>query len=712
MSKRLILNGKVLPLPPDTELAITYQAHDVRKLGSRDGAYAETIELPDTNEVRAAVENSHLVTSATKTPYRLLPASLEYKQNAVLTGVAGHTEAGAGFTFEVNGLNADWFERIAGKNLQDIDLSDLDHAYTPANVAAANTHDPERGYVYPLANYGFWDFRYLDGTNQHFTELFPAVYVAELLKRMAAPYTLSGSLLTDARFRKMALAFTGGQMKYRAAYVEQFTGKAATNISRYYDRNPVRIKFQTFTGSGLWGSNSEYLTPQNGCYHVKATVNISVTASEGLVNTIELVYIDTTGTALILATQEVRNGENQTVTLEASTNLLNPGEQLYLAYDPILSDPNSTTNNTQILPGSTFEVSLENTVAPYGQVHLDANLPDMSQEDLVLTICNMFNVLIQTDPIRKIVRLDLLEDLRRRPVVDWSNKIDWSQRPRVAFALPDYAQRNVLGYEPLEYPDSFGNEQQDITEITVDNERLGREGELYISPFTSTQMRPAFRGNLLLPYIPMVTVKVSSFGLWRRWVKYSEVDYVYWGGNYWKGKDYSTNLMPGYYSDYWEIVPIDEVLEFSEATPRLIMVEPRGTGKSIPVGENAIGGTHTLLNTQAVFEKADGSGLNAEALRLSYYGITEAMLKDTRILTLRMRLKLPDINQLDFLRPVMLNVPTRNLEGLFYLNKVIQFNPEHAGSTEVELVRVYGLPLATTESAHLEYSEEYSEEYN
>lgn len=707
---RLILNGKAVPLPPDAEIAITYQARDIRNLASFDGAYAETLVLPDTSEVRAALEHSELVTSATDTPYKLLPASLESGFNTVLQGVAGHTEVNEGFSIDLNGLNADWFESIRDKNLQELALSEFDHAYNPTNVAAANTHLLSRGYLYPLANYGYWTNRYLDGTNQHFTELFPAVYVKTLLEKMAGSYTLTGSLLTDPRFTKMVVPFTNGRLRYRESYRQQYNLTSKTSINRTYT-SPLRVQFDNATPAGYWANNGEYVTPVNGWYKVKAVIKLSVQCHPDVVNTLRISHKDIHGAVHELTTAEVRNGDNQQITLEINTHLLNPAEKLYVFYNVGYGE--GQPNNTQMHTGSTFEVELQNAVAPYGQMHLDANLPDLSQEDLVMTVCNLFNVLIQTDPIQKVVRLDLLEDIKSKPVVDWSGKIDWTVKPRTTFALADYAQKNIIGFEPLEYPDSFGQERQDIAIIPIANERLEAENELYISPFTSTEERPAFRNTVSLPYIPMVTVKVDSFGLWRDWVEYSAVDHVYWGGNYWKGLTTNTNLMPGYGSTDWEIVSIDDVLEFGGATPRLLLVEPRGTGRSVPVGENAIGGTHTLLNTQAVFNKPDGSGINAEAMRYAYHGITAKMLTQTRLLTLDVRLKLPDVNQLDFLRPVMLNIPAKNLEGLFYLNKVSQFNPDNNASTEVELVRLYGLPLATASSAlHLEYSEEYSDEYN
>lgn len=715
---RLILNGVAVPLPPDTEIAVTYQAHDIRNIGSRDGAYAETFELPDTAEVRAALGHSNLINSDTYAPYSLIPATLEQDYNTVLTGNAMHTEAGEGFFFEFTGLNADIFERIKGKSLQDIDLSDLDHQYSNLNVTGANTHDAARGYLYPLINYGYWNTRYLDPTNQYFAELYPAVYVSTLLERMAAPYTLAGSLLTDPRFAKLVVPFTNETFRYRESYAEQFTATGSMTGPNYYTKFAKIITFNTYAQNtpGLW-VGGKYIVSQRGRYHLKATLNMDMSAPAGKINEIYFSWRDVANNDVHeFQAVEVQAGDNQTITVEVDTGVIPAGDELYLWWFP--GGPPSTQNNVYFNAGSTIEITLINEVVPYGITQLDANLPDIPQEELLLTICNMFNVIIQTDTPRKVIRMDLLRDIKNKPGLDWSDKIDFSTKPKHVFTLADYAQNNILGYEAIEEGYGEGVTEQDLTIITVDNERLELEKETYISPFTATYLRPAFRGSQLLPYIPVVAQQVLSFGIWRASINYGVPDYVFYGGDYYKALRPTIGDTPTVSPDDWEQVPQSEVFQFSECTPRLLVVETRSGGLgTIPVGDPGVGGTFSNLNTHGIFEKSNGAGINAEAMRTGFHWITEKMLQDARLLTLKMRLTLSDISQLDFMRPITLNVPQKGIEGAFYLNKVSQFNPTNAASTEVELVRLYGFPVVTavaTEepTGNLEYSEEYSEEYN
>jgi hypothetical protein len=715
---RLLINGKAIPLQPDTEIAITYQAHDVRTIESRDGAYAETFTLPDTEEVRNALGHSNLITSATETPYKVLNASIEQDFNTILQGKAGHTEVSEGYAIEFNGNNADLFEQIKDKNLQDLDLSDLDHAWTPLNVGAYNSHYPERGYLYPLINYGFWNERYLDGSNQHFSELFPAVYVSTILQRMALPYTITGSLLSDARFQKLVIAFTNEDFKYREGYTDQFTATGAMTGPNYFSKTRKLVTFQNYSENtaGLWDLSGSYDIIENGRYRIKVKLNVNMSSADGITNYIQINHIDLEGQFTKLDETTITKGDNQIITLDFTTEFLTAGDTLQLEW--IGGGTGSQSNNVYINAGSNIEISLLNQTAPYGQVHLDANLPDMKQEDLLLTICNMFNVLIQTDPIKKVIRLDLLNDLKYKPEIDWSNKVDWKTKPAFSFQLADYAQKNIIGFEPLEYKDITGVTNQDVMTINVDNERLEPEKEIFISPFTSTELLPAFRGKQLMPYIPRVRVKVNSLGLWRSVVPYGVDDFVYWGGRYFKSKTSNINKLPGSATaNDWEAVEANEVVEYKEAKPRLMLVESRGANNFINVGENALGGTFNPLNVQGIFSKPNGSGINAAALKTAYHGITEKLLTKTRFLNLKVRLSLPDISQLDFLRPIKLFIPERNLEGMFYLNKVSQFNPVNNESTEVELVRIYGMPVKTTPiirvtTGHFEYSYEHSNEFN
>lgn len=708
MSKRLILNGKVVPLPAETKIAITYQARDIRNVATHDGAYAETITLPFTHAIQRALENSDLLTSTTKTPYRLLPVAIEQDYNSVLTGVAGHTEVNEGFVLDINGNNADFFNELKGKNLTDLDLSDLDHVWDNDTVGNSNSHDPARGFIYPLINYGKLTDRYLAKGNVRFDELYPAVYASTLLERMAEGYTLAGSLLNDLRFQRLIVPFTNDYFVYRESYRAERDTKAVSTVAVQYLPGSSALQLDTvvYDPLGLLNATEQYVVPQLGNYQVKVSFIIDVNFT-GIAATDFLIrVIRAAGGVEVWHTTSLQKGHNQKVEVDITLLNLRPGDVIAFSIFPP-----TTTFNTFIKAGASVEVKLQNVVFPENPVHLEANLPDISQEDMVLTILNMFNVLVQTDPIRKIVRLDLLEDLKLKQPVDWSNKIDWTKRPRINYDFGDYAKNNYIGYEPIEEKDSTGNDIQDIANLPIDNDRLELSADLYISPFASTVNWISFQGRLPLPYIPLFKQDVLSFWHWSPTRTFQTEDWVFWNHDYWMAKRPNTNVPPSNATpDDWEKTGRERVFPSLSAKPRLLLVENMAT--PVYVGEDYQPGSTYPLYVTAAFEKSNGGGINAEAMVQNFHGVTKRMLDDTHILSVDVRLRLPDINQLDHLRPVMLNVPNKNLEGLFYLNKVSQFDPENNGSTEVELVRLYGLPLYTSGDAHKEYSSEYGSEYN
>lgn len=715
----LELDGIDIPLPDDSEIAINYRANDIRNAGSRDGSYAESFTLPDTNLVRRALGNSQFVTSGTKAPYSLLSAKLKQRGNAILTGYAGHTEVNEGFSVDVDGGNADLFAIVKGKKLSDIDLSDLDHTWDITNVVAANTHNASRGYLYPLINYGMWTERDLFNGNVHFSELRPAVYVHTLIERMIAPYTLSGSLLSDLKYRKLVVPFTNDLFKYRESFIADKHAKAKLtfDIDLQADR-PIGGAMPTNTiledPSSLWVQegalpySNVFKVPEYGSYQVDAQVLFSTEPYDdvemGTISKFEiLLYRRRPGeSSEQLYYAGFSTGHNQRAVIDFKVENCRPDDLIY-----VWIVPPQLSYADYILSGSTFEVTMLEDAKPGGPVHLDANLPDVSQEDLLMAVFNMFNVLEQASPVQGVLRLDSLERIKFQQPIDWSRKIDWMRKPTTVFALGEYGQRNYLSYAENEATDDNGEPLTDAMVFEVDNLRLEPEQEIFTSEFTFTQTLPAFKGQTDLPFIPLFKQVQISFWLWQPGKEFFTGQHVYHNGDYWEALRNNTDVGPALAADEdWKKVTQAAIFEREEATPRMLLLENMPT--PVYIGEH-----HHVSSTYPIYTQGTFTGLESDTLQAEYHGITEKMLQDSRILTLNVRLNITDINGLDFLRPVMLNLPHKNLQGMFYLNGVNQYMPGKNQSTEVELVRIYGMPLvATSEGEHTEFSNEFSSEFN
>lgn len=709
----LELNGVDISLPDGTDIAINYKVRDIRNLGF-DGSYAESFTLPDTNLSRRVLGNSQFVTSGTKTPYRLLPATLKLRGNAILTGYAKHTEVNDGFSIDVDGGNADLFALVKGKKLSEVDLSGLDHTWNIANAVAANTHNAARGYIYPLINFGQWTDRDLFNGNVHFTELRPAVYVHTVIERMIAPYTLSGSLLSDAKYRKLIIPCTNEALKYRASYIADKFATARLSYDVELEVSTLETENNLITDTVTSDSLSllepvgsvddayVFRCPVAGAYQVKANVNIFHSAADVEV----YAYRERDGVREPFFQNAAPSGVVQRTVIDYKLDNCQAEDIIYIL---IRTRELFSGAYAKLLAGSTFEVTMLNDAVQGGPVHLDANLPDVSQEDFLTAVFHMFNVLEQASPVQGVLRLDSLEQLRYQKPVDWSRKIDWTSKPVTTFALGEYGQRNYLSYAENEVTDAEGKPLTDTMVFEVDNETLEPEAEIFTSEFTLTQTLPAFRGQTDLPYIPVYKqVKTNYRGLWQPDTEYLEDEYVFHLTDYWQARQDNENEGPDVVNFVnWKKVSQSDIFEQQEATPRLMLLETRPT--PIYVGEH-----HHVSSTYPFSVQGTFTGLESATLQAEYHGITELMLQDSRILTLNARLNMADINGLDFLRPVMLNIPHKNLQGMFYLNGVNQFMPGRNESTEVELVRIYGMPLvAASEGTHTEFSEEFnSSEFN
>lgn len=710
----LYLNGLSADLSADVDLQLTYQVNDIRNLGSRESAFSETFTLPSTNRNNFILGNLRQTNSLSDIPYQAVPCKILADGNLLLKGTAYVTEMQEGYSLSVIGKNADLFEMVKDKPLSAIDLSGMDHAWTNETVADKNHDDWSRGYVYPLINYGKFTSRYLEPGNVRFDELRPAVYLRTILELMCAPYTLKGSFVDSTLYSRLILPFTNKTFQYREAYRVQFDTKvkmvqelSLPGIGTYYIKFDVTesdvsgLYFRGATPSDISG----YTVPFKGNYEVTAELILNALVDPA-VPTKAQIWVN--GRPAYEVSVDINSGDNQTVKIEATAYNLSAGDVIYLAIIRQLS-PTALDQNTHILPGSTMDFTLQNVVYAGGQVQLDANLPDLTQDELLIDLFNIFNLVVQTDSVSKTIILDFQRDILSRTPVDWSKKIDWIEQHKTVFALEGYAQTNKIAYEENERTDLLGNPEQDSFNLTVANQQLDKEKELFTAKLTNTETLPAFQGSTLLSYIPLFEQQVLNLTIFKPGHTYLANEYIYHPGNgfYWGAlKDNPSPVFIYPPATEWNLANESEVIKNLEAKPRIMLLQTRPN--PIPVSYDFDPGTVHLLDVEGTFD-----GLEAEQLKASYYPITQKMLDRSRMLVMNVRLNATDIAGLDFMRPILLNIPERdNLGGLYYLNKINGWQPGFAGATEVELVKITTALAANNSVVNFEYSEEYTEEHN
>ncbi|QIX61855.1 hypothetical protein HER32_11950 [Hymenobacter sp. BT18] len=700
----LFLDSQRVDLPDDASLALSYQASDLGSFASREASLSESFTLPLTNRNLRVLGLPHVLDSGTDTPYRMLPALLLENDVQLLEGIAILESAGEGYEVTLTSQEGALFSLVKDRGLRELDLSAYDHSLTFAQVQASGTHDPERGYLYPLYDDGRLTQRttHLNGGNTiHFSELNPAVYSAVVLRQLVretlgSDWTMNGTLLSDWRFIRHVLPCATPGPHHRPAYTDARKASAFKNSPQsnrapehgYVD--PVVFFQDEVVDPGnvliqLPFVATNYQLPGE---YSDVRVQVSMVLRIEAPNFNEKKSTAPKVTARVISDYEL--GEEQTV-LEGWGYL--PGIFIYrnVVLDTTLSrlPPNGTVAVqlfiqdgllVTVQPGAQVVFSLLPRAYPEGPVHLDASLPDISQGEFLQLLAVQFGALFQCDMATRTVRLDLLQDVdqRRAQARDWTYKLDLSRRPRLSYRLGDYAQRTTLAYADSPGETSLTDQYTGEGALLIPDATLERTTEGYTAPVALPLLRQALRQTTALAYTGQFASEIGRL-LWVPGVLWEPGGYTFYKNRYYKAIRFmvwepGTPPPDDEGGPVWELVSESVVHGSGQDSPTVALVTDLPSLGDILVGEGVEGFGFLPATTITPV------GLDFAAdLLPAYYPMLQRMLGRVQVLEVDVRLNAVDIAGLDFSYPILLNLPHipgyGALQGYFYLNLIDQYNP-------------------------------------
>ncbi len=140
-------------LYPLDRFSYTKQAGDIGDVETSASNHTNSFSVRNDNETIRVLEGLSLIGSASMFPYRKNPSSLIVDNFTIMKSgwlQVGRSNAST-FKMSLVSGNADFWKRIEGLSLGDIDLSETAHDKTAANIIASFSNDY---YKYILANYG------------------------------------------------------------------------------------------------------------------------------------------------------------------------------------------------------------------------------------------------------------------------------------------------------------------------------------------------------------------------------------------------------------------------------------------------------------------------------------------------------------------------------------------------------------------------------
>ncbi len=416
------------------------------------------------------------------------------------------------------GDNADWYDKIKGQSLQDLDLTDWAHTYTYADISDSWT--TETLYVYPLLNYG--RLSELLGLATDITDYFPAVYEYALVREIfqQAGWKVAGDVLKNWRYLNTCVPFTNAAFQVSLDYASRFIANArgyaqsynytASNVAisgtqtqaidiAVAERdifNAFNLAANTYTAPvavvatfdvtlAQTGVNLQCSSPDTSGTVVSANVLVKVNGTTVATHTLLSSTFTTTGTTFTANTFVF----SDTLTLDAGDVV--SWELAYIWSNAQAGVTDLTLNLTNVNPTINL-TSIDRNIIPGGAVTIENNLPDIAQEDYITDVLIRYGLIIHTDSRTKTVYLNQFENLAGKlpAAPDWSGYISPDFRLDYTTAVQQYAQNTLFGYAessekdiPTDvykgenrYPLGWGG-------MSVDNEFLPGQQTYYVSPF-------------------------------------------------------------------------------------------------------------------------------------------------------------------------------------------------------------------------------------
>ena len=209
---------------------LTYNVSDIMEIDKRNSSYSKTIKIPETRNNREIFGDiSDLGVEATFNPnkktkaYILVDTVLIFEGYLQLRKVyVDKDENKAEYEVVIYADNDNFFKLIGENFLTDLDFSELNHAWNATNIRQSWTASWDKGYYYPLIDYGYnWELGSINGwtttynTEVKTTQMFPATNVRYIWDKIFdnVGYTYQSTFLDSEIFKSLYIPFNRQELK-------------------------------------------------------------------------------------------------------------------------------------------------------------------------------------------------------------------------------------------------------------------------------------------------------------------------------------------------------------------------------------------------------------------------------------------------------------------------------------------------------------------
>jgi hypothetical protein len=348
-------------------------------------------------------------------------------------------------------------------------------------------------------------------------------------------------------------------------------------------------------------------------------------------------------------------------------------------------------------------------------IQFTSSLPSLKLGELFKAICNLEGIFTIVDENERTIKGYYYDDIRKNVgrAYDWSDLVDLSDQPKIQYRFNEYGQMNKFLYEQDEAdlnikvkPPNFesGN-------LLVADTNLAEVVELVKIPFGTVAIDPTFNGlyafgkiytgekytfdgtrYLLNPGASvgkfdkrMVTLTDSTAQVYT--TNFVNVIRVISGN---PGKVIIDNASPLFETNViWFNNTNGNQVSGGVSINDISFTIVSRTDDELTLDDEITGtieATSGVIVTTALSTKKsrDCTSMDWKQIIKNRYGLINDVLTRTKIVNALFRLRVNDIYNLDFSRPVYVDL----FSEYFYINQIKQFKLTSQASTEVELVRI------------------------
>lgn len=456
-------------------ISITIKAIEVGKLQVRSVSYTNSFTAPRTENNDRIFGYTSNEKSRSSKAYQLLSFKLVHGGIETFRGKAIVKNFNKGYKIQLLEEIYDVFANIKDKPFRDLGTfpnsawraSDIDNYRTATSGMVSVVIDwGKNSFQENIYNSGFF---------------LPSFYYHSVITSIlqSTGLSLSGSILTDARFKDLVIPFPGDSFEITsgidANLFDSDTVSEGQNIL-----NPLLAgELIEWTDSGYITSNKYTvpdLSPSPFTMVVRVTLNLSdIAFNAASYFRIQLIHYDGTTENTIAQSAQITSANGSFVTI-SFTNLIPSlgGDQIYLKLYPDVG-PSPASLELIVDNTSTFQIEGSNR-SDTTDVNWNLLWPEISCTDLLKDFLIRFNIIMKED--KGTIYLKSLEDI----IADRANAIDWSAKlvksdTNIDFTL-SLAQINYFRYN-----DQVNNEFLGTGQIDINNTTLVPEKDEFTSPF-------------------------------------------------------------------------------------------------------------------------------------------------------------------------------------------------------------------------------------